>query len=117
MPVLEGRSSQPERKYKNIYLGEHHHHQNMTGPSPLYRRDMDKTVLLRPLTNQCRAIAFLRWSNIGSMLHTTMAHGWHTTLEQCSFDRCRMVGSTLLQRCKQCFPHHCPMLKHKEDTQ
>ena len=32
-------------------------------------------------------IAFLRWSNVGSTLCTTMAHGWHTTLDQCSFDQ------------------------------
>ena len=37
-------------------------------------------------------IAFLRWSNVGSTLYTTMAHGRHTTLDQCSFDRWRMVG-------------------------
>ena len=40
-------------------------------------------------------IAFLRWSNVGSTLYTAMAQGWHTTLGQCSFDRWRMVGSTL----------------------
>ena len=37
-------------------------------------------------------IAFLRWPNVGSTLYTTMAHGRHTTLDQCSFDRWRMVG-------------------------
>ena len=37
-------------------------------------------------------IAFLRWSNVGSTLYTTMTHGWHTTLDQCSYDRWRMVG-------------------------
>ena len=37
-------------------------------------------------------IAFLRWSNVGSTLYTTMAHGRHTTLDQCSFDCWRMVG-------------------------
>ena len=42
-------------------------------------------------TNPCQ-IAFLRWPNVGSTLYTTMAHGRHTTLDQCSFDRWRMVG-------------------------
>ena len=37
-------------------------------------------------------IAFLRWANVGSTLYTTMAHGWHTTLDQCSFDCWHMVG-------------------------
>ena len=37
-------------------------------------------------------IAFLRWPYVGSTLDTTMAHGRHTTLDQCSFDRWRMVG-------------------------
>ena len=37
-------------------------------------------------------IALLRWPNVGSTLYTTMAHGQHTTLDQCSFDRWRMVG-------------------------
>ena len=37
-------------------------------------------------------IAFLRWPNVGSTLYTTMTHGRHTTLDQCSFDRWRMVG-------------------------
>ena len=40
-------------------------------------------------------IAFLRWSNDVSTVYTTMAHGCHTTLCQCSFERWRMVGSTL----------------------
>ena len=31
-------------------------------------------------------IEFLRWSNVGSTLYTAMAHGWHTTLGQCTFD-------------------------------
>ena len=60
-------------------------------------------------------IAFLRRSNVDSTLYTTMAHGWHTTLDTCSFDRCRNVviqrWQTLLQRCKQCFPQHYPMLE------
>ena len=37
-------------------------------------------------------IAFQRWSNVGSTLYTTMAHGRHTTLDQCSLDHWRMVG-------------------------
>ena len=40
----------------------------------------------------CSQIAFLRWPNVGSTLYTTMAHGRHTTLDQCSFDRWHMVG-------------------------
>ena len=59
-----------------------------------------RSILLLPLVARCletidvciSQIAFLRWSNVGSTLYTTMAHGWHTTLDQCSFDRWRMVG-------------------------
>ena len=37
-------------------------------------------------------ISFIRWSNVGKTVDTAMAHGWNTTLDQCSFDRWRMVG-------------------------
>ena len=44
------------------------------------------------ITRVTSQIAFLRWYNVGSTLYTTMAHGWHTTLDQGSFALWRMVG-------------------------
>ena len=56
-----------------------------TGSGGFFQRSVDNVLA-------DTQIAFLRWSNVGSTLYTTMAHGRHTTLDQCSFDRWRMVG-------------------------
>ena len=53
--------------------------------------DVEDSTHKQPLSVDTQ-IAFLRWPNVGSTLYTTMAHGRHTTLDQCSFDRWRMVG-------------------------